>query len=261
MPKPRRALRLPLGVTIALAVMVVALAVVGYLLWSQTPSEPKPAAPAVVAKPAATAKPAGPAVAKKTDVAPKPEAAAEPKWYGAAQEVKFPGQEVSVKVQSVRLGNLPPEMALPAGSAEARKGFLIVTVNVHNSSGAKKLDFQAWGKLTSASGQVELRDNVANHYQQFPVRAQALPSVYPGETYADVLVFQPPVSASKYLRLTLPASAFGGHDSLRFEIPSSMITQESEPAKPAEPAAAVPGKEAPAAAKPDEAARKPDFGK
>jgi hypothetical protein len=48
-------------------------------------------------------------------------------------------------------------------------------------------------------------------------------SVHPGKSVEDVVVFEEPVARAEYLRLELPASAFGGTGKLRFQIPKSMI--------------------------------------
>jgi hypothetical protein len=48
-------------------------------------------------------------------------------------------------------------------------------------------------------------------------------SIWPGKSVEDVVVFEEPVVRAEYLRLELPASAFGGTGKLRFQIPTEMI--------------------------------------
>jgi hypothetical protein len=48
-------------------------------------------------------------------------------------------------------------------------------------------------------------------------------SIRPGKSVEDVIVFEESVARAEYLRLELPASAFGGTGKLRFQIPKSMI--------------------------------------
>lgn len=219
---------------VVLGVVAIALCVAGYALWRQGAP---PEEPAIVPAAKTAATPKKPAAdAKKPAPAPvaKPKPAAEVKWHHAAEEVKFPGQEVSVKVQSVRVGTIPPELGIPSslGLGDGNKKFLLLVLSVHNLSGAKKLDFQAWGRVSRATGRITLVDDIPNNYRQFAVQAP-LPSVYPGETYTDTLIFEPPVSAAKYLRVSLPTSSFGGTEALHLEIPKAMITTAPEPENPA----------------------------
>jgi hypothetical protein len=48
-------------------------------------------------------------------------------------------------------------------------------------------------------------------------------SIYPGNSFDDLIVFQPPVKNIKWLHLELPTENFGGWGTLRFEIPASRI--------------------------------------
>jgi hypothetical protein len=235
---------------IVLGIVAVALGVAGYVLWRQgAPPEERPVVPA--AKIIAAAKKPPTSEPKKTTPAPAPAPVAKPKpivevkWRNAAEEVRFPAQEVAVKVQSVSVGKLPAELGVATGPGnDANKKYLILVVNVHNLSAAKKLDFQAWGRVSRSSSRITLVDDVPNNYRLFAVQA-SLPSVYPGEVYSDTLIFEPPVSAAKYLRVTLPTSAFGGNETLNLEIPKAMITTEPESPKPAPQPAAPPVEPAP----------------
>jgi hypothetical protein len=48
-------------------------------------------------------------------------------------------------------------------------------------------------------------------------------SLDPGKSLEDLLVFEPPLNEIRFLRLELPAAAFGDTGSLRFQIPMGMI--------------------------------------
>ena len=83
----------------------------------------------------------------------------------------------------------------------------------------------------SARSAATLTDNFGNTYK--PVRfdlgtqvsgqISAATSVYPGKEVEDLLVFEPPVDNVQFLRLQLPAAAFGGSGELRLQIPKGMI--------------------------------------
>ncbi len=56
--------------------------------------------------------------------------------------------------------------------------------------------------------------------------ASASASIGPGKTIKDALVFEPPAIEAEYVRLTLPAEAFGGKGPVVFTIPMSVVTFE-----------------------------------
>lgn len=73
----------------------------------------------------------------------------------------------------------------------------MIRLDVTNQSATKKIDFQF---------RVESRD-----------------SIYPEKVLSTALVFERPIDAAKYLRLTLSGKAVGEEGELRFEIPAAMI--------------------------------------
>lgn len=229
--KPRRSLRLHIAATVALAGVAIALAVIGYAMWRQeTPAEQPSGGP--LPQVAATPQKPQPAEPKQSAPAPvaKPKPTAEVKWHNAATEtLELRGDQISVKVDSARVAGLNARYAV----RDATRKFLIVAVNLHNHGTTKKLDFETWGKSTQSSAGVTLGDEHGNHYKLIRVPGEQSPSIYPGKDYTDELVFEPPIDSAKTLHLVLPAAAFGGKGSLNFAIPRTMITVESEPAKPA----------------------------
>ena len=76
-----------------------------------------------------------------------------------------------------------------------------------------------------------LTDDNENNYKRVGFGSSSTPvggiqiieSIYPGKSITDVLVYEMPVDAAKWLRLKLPAQNFKGDGMLRFEIPASMI--------------------------------------
>jgi len=223
-----------------LSVVVIVLAVVGYVLWRQgaPPEEPAAATP-LAAKPAAVAKKAEPPAAKSPPpaVAAKPKPAAEIKWYNAASDTaSFPTEQVSVKVRSANVAGLASRFAV----RDATKKYLVVTVMVQNHGTTRKLDFESWGKMGPASAAVTLGDEHGNRYKLIRVQGEQSPSIYPGKDYTDEVIFEPPIDSAKTLRLVLPATAFGGKGEVRFEIPRAMIATAPEPATPAAKTPATP---------------------
>ncbi len=78
-----------------------------------------------------------------------------------------------------------------------------------------------------------LTDNNNNAYKRIAVTpdfdskySQAETSIYPNDTFSDLLVFERPVANNQWLHLELPAKNFGGSGLIRFEIPSSKISHE-----------------------------------
>jgi hypothetical protein len=239
--KQRQAVRLQMLGMGALAVLIVVLGVVGYVLWRQgAPSEEPSAAPPVAARPAAPAKKPAPPASKPRGVTPPPPQP-EVKWYNGARETAvFPAEQVAIKIRSARVGTLGARFAV----RDAAQKYLIVAVHVQNNGKTKKLDFEAWGRLSPSSAGVTLGDEHGNRYKLIRIQGEQSSSIYPGKDYTDEVIFEPPVDTAQTLRLVLPATAFGGKGTVHFEIPRTLITLEPEPAKPAP--------EKPPAAKPAE---------
>jgi len=218
-----------------LLLIVVVLAVIGYVLWRQgAPSEKPPPTVPVAPRPAVSA--------KKPEPNPQPVVAAshppqpEIKWYNAATEtVVFPDEQVAIKIREVRVATLGARFAV----RDPTQKYLIVAVNVQNNSTTKKLDFEAWGRLSPSSVGVTLGDEHGNRYKLIRIQGEQSPSIYPGKAYLDEVIFEPPIDSAKTLRLALPASAFGGKGVVHFEISRTLITLVPDPAerpseKPAE---------------------------
>ena len=72
-----------------------------------------------------------------------------------------------------------------------------------------------------------VRERIAAAAAADPWLAEHPPEVIPNGFRAegDVLVFEEPLANADSLRLELPASAFGGTEAVRFEIPKSVIVR------------------------------------
>lgn len=154
-------------------------------------------------------------------------------WLDASKDTATAGP-VSVRVVSTRIDR--PRLESPRGTTVPKTDYLItdyliVDLELTNNDPAKKAVHSGWGGRAAAAHGVSLRDNHGNRYKPgaFPGRAikgqQSNVSLYADEPVHDILVFERPVEAAEYLRLTLPASAVeqGGKGMLRFQIPTDML--------------------------------------
>jgi hypothetical protein len=134
---------------------------------------------------------------------------------------------------------------------------LAIQVLIENTSTTRKIDFLGWSgampntltlkellggvvanksNVTTLSAPernaASLADNLGNPYKrisldlgaQIPGQISMATSLYPGKRLdEDLLVFEPPIDKVQFLRLELPAAAFGDSGSLRLQIPKAMI--------------------------------------
>lgn len=165
---------------------------------------------------------------------PKPsDKPARSEWYDASKKSITRG-DVTVKILSARVA--VPRLVRPTGTPtrpKDKKAYLHVTIELRNANRTKKLEYKSWSTLGRS---VSLTDNHGNPYFMKSYRGAVLEgqleseSIYPTEAIQDLLLFQAPVENAKYLRLELPARAFGKGEPLRFEIPKEMIlTADEEP--------------------------------
>ena len=141
---------------------------------------------------------------------------------------------------SVKVATVDVQQNVNLGGRYARAGVPMVVVFQHGEVveqmpgiGAKSLVQEAIDRHSQLAGRV---------YQPLPAAG----------TVEEVLVFDAPGDDVKYLRLSLPAAAFGSEGTLNFIIPGSMIDKgeqrkpsrdpfASDPKKPAKPSAKTPG--------------------
>ncbi len=100
---------------------------------------------------------------------------------------------------------------------------------------SRKVNFDPWGNSNfgEARQKPSLTDNLNNAYslRAFEADTQIVDherpkSLYPKLYADDFLVFEVPRANVEFLRLELPAAAFGGTGTLRFQIPKAMIEQK-----------------------------------
>ena len=171
-----------------------------------------------------------PAAATPQAASPAPEP---PKvvWNDAANALRL--GDVQVQIKGVKVGKIPVK-DLMGGDTESSDDLLAITVGVSNLSAGKKIDFATWRgeRMSFDMAYASLTDDNENAYKRINFGATTKivggvdnESIYPGQAITDVLVFEKPVAAAKWLHLELPAKNFNGVGVLRIEIPASMISR------------------------------------
>jgi hypothetical protein len=153
----------------------------------------------------------------------------EDKWIDASQSPVQQG-DVVVRITSAAVDfvNLD-DFGRPSKS---KNKMLLIHLTIENKSATKKVEYRGWGDTSDFLDHhaAKLKDNFGNVHHRtrwafgLKVNGQVgRESIYPKKTTDDMLVFDVPVEAAEFLRLELPASAFGGFGTLRVQIPKSMI--------------------------------------
>jgi len=206
-------------------------------------------------------KPAKPDADKSTTAAAaRPDAPSKPaageQWTDASRSSIRRG-EVKVKIESATIG-IPRLVIAPGRFARPRSKCLSIKILLQNTNPERKLEYTSWGVRgrSGASAGVSLTDNLENRYSLQPFRG-ATPegqlttkSIYPSKSIQDVLVFQPPIDNPKvkFLRLQLPARAFGEEGTLNFQLPRQWVVAAAEDDQ---------GQQPPGAKEPDSAPDQP----
>ncbi len=175
-----------------------------------------------------TGKTPGPAPpAPPTDPGGDPPPVADTKWYDASTET-ITRDDVRVKILSARLGRV--QCTQPTGrTARSSSDNLQITVEIENAHPEKAKSYQGWCTLGAT---LRTTDNRSRQYAQWSPPGEATVngqiqegSIAPAESIEDLLAFRAPEidEKLKYVRLELPAEAFGGQGTLRFEIPADWI--------------------------------------
>jgi hypothetical protein len=155
---------------------------------------------------------------------------ADPPWPDASQPLRL--GDVQVEITRVVVGRVPLWQEIIEEDAESENVLLTVWLKITNNSETKKIDYSGYmGDLSSVLDiDADLTDSFENTYRNTRFSAtlkvkdaDTNASIYPGKSHVDAVVFEPPVDAIEYLRLTLSAKAFGGDGEFRFQIPKKMI--------------------------------------
>ncbi len=135
---------------------------------------------------------------------------------------------VGVRVVAVEVGK-PRIVRADGRPGTPRDDYLIIHLELTNNDPTKRIAYSGWGGRVPRAQRGILVDNHNNSYElktfpQGPIEGQQTrTSLYPGEPMADLLVFERPVPAAEFLRLELPAAAFGETGAIRFTIPKQRI--------------------------------------
>jgi hypothetical protein len=145
-------------------------------------------------------------------------------WIDASRAAAQQGV-VRVRVLEAVVQAVP----LVDGAGEQRWGerSLVLRLRLANVGADRLVRYVGWGVGADRAVLVDSLD------RKYPVRdfgpgrsivGQVRRAGVPGGKWAnDVLVFAPPAAGVAFLRLSLPAAAFGGQGELRFELPARMI--------------------------------------
>jgi hypothetical protein len=162
-------------------------------------------------------------------VAPKVE---EVEWADARKIVRQ--GDVLVAISSVTIDQVQLDSILGERSL-SRDKLLVIRLRIGNAGQTRKIEYESWGDTSQLFDRHVpiLKDNFNNNYRRMSfdlgTRVQeqlSSESIHPGMSVDDVLVFEQPLDRISYLRLELPASAFGGKGQLRFQIPNDVIDLE-----------------------------------
>ena len=152
-------------------------------------------------------------------------------WADATKNI-VTRDDVAMRIKTVRLGT-----ATKIGIAGKQEfgPFLCVTLQVTNTSPAKKVDFEGWSRDAQFVGpHCSLADEHGNQYKQMrsgiggkwdgQVLSQ---TIAPQGAMTDVLIFEPPVDAANELRLEIPAESLEREGWFRFSIPRRMFDEKA----------------------------------
>jgi hypothetical protein len=154
-------------------------------------------------------------------------------WADASEGVRQ--GDIEVRVTSVKIDHV--ELKDFTDDARSKGKLAIIELAIANRGQTKKLQYESWSGSASflPENVATLSDSFDNRYQRITFGAlTSVPgqltkeSVYPGKSVADLLIFEPPIATAEFLKLELPAGAFGGTGMLRLKIPRSMISGSAD---------------------------------
>jgi hypothetical protein len=134
-------------------------------------------------------------------------------------------ERVRVTVQSVTTEQI---LILPSGWSRPRKtpqAYLKIALKIENLGGAE-LKYTGWAQGGGDERSAKLKDDAGIAHQQLNARivGQAVSaSIPPSGSIEDILVFNNPGTTPRYLKLSLPAEAYGEKGDLRIKIPRTRL--------------------------------------
>ena len=156
-----------------------------------------------------------------------PEAAPRSGWPNAMREAV---QKDGVRVRVVRASTQAVPIEDRAGGRRWAERGLMLHVRVSNMASDRVVRFAGWGLTGTQAETITVVDDQGRPYSARTFEPGWAVLGRPGSVVLawgkwvdDVLVFAPPSPDVAFLRLTLPASAFGGTGRLRVEIPREML--------------------------------------
>jgi hypothetical protein len=151
-------------------------------------------------------------------------------WHNAQEPIHE--ADLQLRVTGVTIGQVALKDAIDRETKSQEK-LLIVSLELTNVNATRKMNYTSWsGKTISfVRDYATMEDNFGNSYKRINFGFGTSPlgsvedtaSIYPKETITDVLVFEKPIDAVKFIRIEFPAENFGGTGMLRLEIPKEMI--------------------------------------
>ena len=132
--------------------------------------------------------------------------------------------DVRVSVSSVVVGQV--ELIGPNKQRKLTKEqYLQLHVRIANEGITRRIEFQGWtatGPLvTEAKGKQLAAKTFETGWE--PANKPRLVALYPGKSMESVLFFEVPAVNAEYLRLELPAAPFGSTETVKFQIPRSLM--------------------------------------
>ncbi len=132
-------------------------------------------------------------------------------------------ERVRVNAQSTTepIEILPPNMSVARKTPSA---YLKITLKIENI-GDTDLKYTGWSNNTGKTDQfARLRDDTGQSHKQVAWRAKIIgqtssATIKPKESLTDILIFDPPATYIRYLKLSLPAQACEGSGELRIKLP------------------------------------------
>jgi hypothetical protein len=158
-------------------------------------------------------------------------------WIDARREAARSG-DVSVRIVGAAIRSLSTERR-GGGQPPARKTdeYLAIRLELTNQSTDQNRTYMSW---TMRPTEVELVDDAGQPYgmRLFSNAArlgqQQQAEIKPSGSIEDVLLFGKPMDEATFLRLTLPAAAFGEEGMLKFQLPMKMVVVDKRLDEPTE---------------------------